>query len=212
MTNPYLDDTCAWHVARPIRRTIRGRSQMGGWHLLAWPSTWGAGGERDRLHGRRGMDGSRHRPVGGPAAQGCAVASGRQADVLQLPLRTGALTCWLTGLFPYLPAVHRTSHRREACRVLRPGGRLLLCARAPLTVPLCAAASTTRVPLASAAMVRFLSRNLRRIGVVPGGNSLMTTPWAAIRATAAWMATIRRLAISGLLGIRGSRFMLHCWW
>jgi len=51
--------------------------------------------------------------------------------------------------------------------------------RAVLSAPLRSPASTTSVPVASAAITRFLTRNLSRLTVRPGGHSLTITPWAA---------------------------------
>jgi hypothetical protein len=52
--------------------------------------------------------------------------------------------------------------------------------RAVFSAPLRWPASTTRVPVASAAMTRLRTRNRSRVAVRRGGHSLATTPWAAI--------------------------------
>ncbi len=59
--------------------------------------------------------------------------------------------------------------------------------RAVLSAPLRSPASTTSVPVASAAITRLRTRNLSLLTVRPGGHSLTITPWAATASSSsAW--------------------------
>ncbi len=67
--------------------------------------------------------------------------------------------------------------------------RRSLACRAVLTAPLRWPASTTSVPVASAAITRLRTRNLSLLTCRPGGHSLTSTPWAAIASnSSAWAA------------------------
>ena len=50
-----------------------------------------------------------------------------RADLLQTPLRSSSVdACLDRGCFQYLAAQDRAGYAAELCRVLRPGGKLLL--------------------------------------------------------------------------------------
>lgn len=97
---------------------------MAGWDLPALPWTWGAAWQA-RDGGAIGVDLSAA-ALHGAAASHPGVALAR-ADVLRLPVRDGAADLLLDrGCFHYLPAASYDGYAREARRVLRPGGQLLL--------------------------------------------------------------------------------------
>jgi len=72
-------------------------------------------------------------------------------------------------------------HPADKSEVIGPGTairrrRRSLALRAVLTAPLRWLASTTSVPVASAAITRLRTRNLSLLTCRPGGHSLTTTP------------------------------------
>ena len=76
--------------------------------------------------------------------------------------------------------------------------RRSLACRAVLSAPLRWAASTTSVPVASAAMTRLRTRNLSLLTCRPGGHSLTSTPWAAIASnSSAWAARVGHVHAAG---------------
>lgn len=128
---PYLTGLCRWwHLSDPSPELLAAEAGLVNGKLsVAVDLGCGLGTEIGYLAGRGwrgiGVDLSVAALAGARARHPAAAFA--CADVTSLPLRTGAADLLLDrGCFHYLAPGQRSSYEREAGRVLRPGGRLLL--------------------------------------------------------------------------------------
>lgn len=128
---PYRTDVHRWwHLSAPSGELLA--AEAAGW--LGEPAVvvdlgCGLGGELGYLAGRgwRGVGVDLSVAALGQARLAWPGARFIQADVTRLPFRPDSAGLLLDrGCFHYLTAAGRSGYAREAARVLRPGGRLLL--------------------------------------------------------------------------------------
>jgi SAM-dependent methyltransferase len=131
VTDPYASGTYRWwHRAEPSPELVAAESAG----TLGRPGVvvdlgCGLGSEVSHLAGRgwHGIGVDLSMTALALARDGRPGVTFTRADVTSLPLRTGSADLLLDrGCFHYLTAGSRGEYAREAARVLRPGGRLLL--------------------------------------------------------------------------------------
>jgi len=131
MGDPYVTGTCRWwHLRAPSPELLEAESAGAlGVPAVVVDLGCGLGTEVGYLASRgwRGLGVDLSGPALSLAIPRHPDARFARADVSRLPLRTGSADLLLDrGCFHYLGARDRTRYAREAARVLRPGGRLLL--------------------------------------------------------------------------------------
>ena len=119
-----------WHRAEPSPELVAAESAGAlGPPGIVVDLGCGLGTELGYLAGRgwRGIGVDLSAPALTQARDGHPGVAFACADVTSLPLRAGSADLLLDrGCFHYLPAESRGDYARQAARVLRPGGRLLL--------------------------------------------------------------------------------------